>query len=303
MMTTEQGEKYTHLREQSRKLADADDSVRIRSIQTGYWVPYENATLILEQMEDMFTHAPVDRMPNMLLVGPSNNGKTRLLKRFLDSHPTDPNPSGDAMIVPALLVAAPPSPDIDELCRRILEELNAPYREKAKPGERMGTVKKLLKQTATRMLLIDEIQHMLTGGAVKQREFRNAIKDLGNSLQISIVAAGVEEAYTVFATDSQLSNRFHTESLPLWRLDADLAKLLISFERRLPLRCPSNLKSPELVHKLFQMSEGIIGEIYAVLEKASIKAIRTGAECISLKLLDDLRWTKPSARKEHARFA
>ncbi|MDD5249053.1 MAG: TniB family NTP-binding protein [Rhodocyclaceae bacterium] len=296
-------DKYPHLGEQAAAMADADAPQRIRAIQSGVWVPYDRAKAILAHMDELFDHPPIERMPNMLIVGQSNNGKTQILKHFLAKHPPNPNPDGDAAIIPAVFVRAPGTPDIGELCVRILDEVKSPYKETSSPAERIRTVKKVLGRIGTRMLLIDDIQHMLTGGAVKQREFRNGIKDLGNELHISIVAAGIEDAYVVFATDPQLSNRFHPEPLPLWRMDTGMGRLLSSIERKLPLRQPSDLKSAELLQKIAFMSEGTIGEIYDVVKMAAIRAIRDGTERITLELLDGLPWTKPSARKERPALA
>jgi len=293
---------YAHLHESTVLLAEADNETRIQAILKGVWVNYTRAKEIIGQMEELFKHPPINRMPDILISGPSNNGKTEILRRFLSKHPPNPNPGGDRSIIPVLMVSAPPTPDFGELCARMLIELNAPFREAAKPTERMRAVSLVMKQTQTRMLLIDEIQHMLSGGATKQREFRNAIKDLANGLQLSIVAAGVEEASTVFATDPQLSNRFNPEPLPLWKLDTEFGRLLTSIERKLPLRKPSNLKSPELMQQIAFMSEGLIGEVYGVLKKAAVEAIRNGSEQISLKLLSEIRWKPPSARKERPRI-
>lgn len=296
-------DKYLHLADEAAALADADVETRVRAVQAGTWIPYPRAKEILARMEDLLNHPPIPRMPNLLLVAPSNNGKTQILKHFHDKHPSNPNPDGDAAITPVVRVQAPAGPDIGELCKRALIEVNAPYREKATPAERLDAVKKIFRSLGVRMFMIDEIQDMLAGGAVKQRAYRAVIKDLGNALMIPIVAAGVEEAYTVFSTDPQLSNRFDPEFLPLWEADMETGRFLSTLERRLPLREPSNLKAPELLQKIVFMSEGPIGEIHGVVKAAAIQAIRSGAERITLKLLDEIRWTKPSDRKKRPAFA
>jgi hypothetical protein len=300
---TEHSAKYPHLLEPIGALADASGTERIRAIQSGIWVSYARAKQIIAHMGDLLSHPPIDRMPNLLVVGPSNNGKTQVLRRFLSKHAHAPNPDGDAEIIPTVYVGAPPTPDIGDLCVRVLQAVNAPYKEVATPFERIRTVKKILGGTGTRMLMIDDIQHMLSGGPRKQREFRNAIKDLGNELRISIVAAGIEDAYVAFATDPQLSSRFHQEPLPLWSLGDELGRLLAGIEERLPLRKPSELKSPEMLQALLSMSEGTIGEIYGILKMAAIHAIRGGTESITLQSLDGLPWTRPSARKSRPPFA
>lgn len=297
MTMTDERRARSHLSLEVTPIAAADASSRILHVQQGVWVGYERAKQILARMEELLEHPPIDRMPNMLIVGPSNNGKTQILRRFLARHPVDPNPKGDAAIIPAVMVGAPPTPDIGDLCVRILEAIHAPYKSVATAVERIRTVKKILGQTGTRMLLIDDIQHMLTGGAMKQREFRNAIKDLANELKISIVGAGIDEAHIVFATDPQLSNRFHPEPLPLWRPGTELGRLLDTIERKLPLRLASDLKAPELMQRIAFMTEGPIGEIYAVVSRAAIHAIRDGSERITLESLDAINWIRPSERK------
>lgn len=288
---------YPHLLKETAAIIDAPKEDRIRAIQQGTWVTYGHAKIILNRMEELLAHPPILRMPNLLVVGVSNNGKTELLHRFMSKHPADPNLSGNASIIPVIYVGAPGTPDVRDLCTRILRAVNAPFKESGNTFERLFAVKKVLSHTGTRMLLIDDIQHMLTGGAVKQREFRNAIKDLGNELQISIVAAGIEDAYTVFATDEQLSNRFEMAPLPIWKMDMEFGRLLASLEQRLPLRKPSNLKSTGLMQKIYWMSEGPIGEIHGVVKKAAIHAIRNKTEQITMDLLNKLPWIKPSERK------
>jgi hypothetical protein len=52
------------------------------------------------------------------------------------------------------------------------------------------------------MLLMDEIQHLLSCGLRDQRAALNAIKFLANKLRISIVAAGTHEALHVMRRTS-----------------------------------------------------------------------------------------------------
>ena len=300
---TDPTSKYPHLGETAAALADAGAEERIQAIKAGFWIPYDRAKETLARMEELLVHPPIERMPNLMIIGASNNGKTQILTHFMAAHPIDPNPEGDAAVAPVILVDAPPTPDFGDLCVRILDAIKAPYKETASAADRLRTVKKILALVGTRMLLIDEIHNMLTGGPVKQREFRNALKDLGNGLRIPLVAAGIEESYTVFSTDPQLSNRFNPEFLPRWGLDQETGRLLNSMELRLPLRRPSNLKAPELLQKIVFMSEGLIGEIHALVKEAAIKAIRDGTECITLEILDGIRWTRPSERKKRPSLA
>jgi hypothetical protein len=289
---------YPHLSKAAIKLVDLPDDQRILAIKKGAWIPYPRAQQILAQMEELFDHPRIVRMPNMLIVGPSNNGKTQILRHFEEKHKPDPNKDGDYSIVPVLFVEAPGKPDIGAFYDRILEAVWQPYSIRAKDPEKELEVKKVLRSIQLKVLMIDEIQHLVAGGQAKQREFRNSLKSLGNQLQISIIAAGVNEAFNAFNTDEQLSNRFEPEFLPKWSLNNEYGDLLESFERRIPLRKPSNLRAdPAIAQKVLWMSEGILGEIHEVLKRAAILAIKEKTEQITLKIIEKIRWTMPSKRK------
>jgi hypothetical protein len=75
----------------------------------------------------------------------------------------------------------------------------------------------LLSTVGVKMLIVDEIQHVLAGPMLRQRHFLNVIKYLGNSLQIPIVAAGTHDAFNAIQTDPQLSFRARVAAA----LDAD----------------------------------------------------------------------------------
>jgi hypothetical protein len=151
----------------------------------------------------------------------------------------------------------------------------------------------LLKEVQTRMLMIEEIHHMLAGSPTRQRTFLNTIKYVGNELQIPIVGIGTKAAFNALQIDPQLSNRFVPEALPRWEADAEYLKLLASFERSGAVRA----RRASLALKVLAMSEGTIGEISAVLTKAAVRAIEFGTERIDMKILDSIGWVAPSDRK------
>ena len=295
MMSTESP--YSHLNEVAQDYVGKTDEERIHYIQTGSWIPYTRAKEVLGHLDELLRHPRIDRMPHMLLVGPSNNGKTQILKRFLSQNPPDPNPSGDYSIIPVLMVEAPSAPDIGTFYDRILSAINQPFSLKAPVRDKERIVLAVLHKVGLKILLIDEIHHLIAGGQVKQREFRNTLKSLGNMLKISIVGAGVDEALNAFNTDPQLSNRFEPQFLPKWSMNKEYAKLLGTLERRTPLKKHSNLGSNDLAQKIFGMGEGIIGEIHEVVKRAAVHGIRSGDESITLATLDKIRWTQPSKRK------
>ena len=85
--------------------------------------------------------------------------------------------------------------------------------------------------------------------------------------------------------------------LPRWELDELFLRLLMSFERMLPLKEASNLHEMTLATRLMSLSEGYIGELSQLLSAAAVHAIQSGREKIDGKVLDEIRWTSPSQRK------
>lgn len=288
---------YSHLNDsaiESLVLSDADRIYRIRSER---WIGYPKAKQILAKLEDLLIYPKTQRMPNILIVGDTNNGKTMLAQRFKGLHPAIDNPSGDGILAPVLLVQAPPIPDEGRFYNAILELLFAPYKSSERVDKKQFQAIKLLRYVGLKVLIIDEIHHILAGNLNRQKAFLNVIKYLGNELQISIVGVGTRDAFRALQTDPQLSNRFEPVTLPRWEMDHDFQRLLASFERMLPLKQASNLADQELASTLYAMSEGYIGELSRLLSGASALAINSGTEQISAKLLKQVDWTPPSKRK------
>lgn len=288
---------YSHLNDSAVEALTLSDAERIHKIRSERWIGYPKAKQILAKLEDLLIYPRTHRMPNLLVVGDTNNGKTMLAQRFMNLHPADDNPDGEGIIAPVLLVQAPPVPDEGRFYNAILEMLFAPYRPSERIDKKQFQVIKLLRYIGLKVLVIDEIHHILAGNMNRQKAFLNVIKYLGNELQISIVGVGTKDAFRALQTDPQLSNRFEPVTLPRWEMDHDFQRLLASFERMLPLKQPSGLAQQELASTLFAMSEGYIGELSRLLSDASALAIKSGTEQISAKLLQQLDWTPPSRRK------
>lgn len=286
-----------HLNEAAKAALSLSDAERIDRARSARWIGYTRAKQVLAKLEVLLTHPKQHRMPNMLLVGDTNNGKTLLVNRFEKLHPEREHPDGDRLCLPVLNIQAPPTPDEARFYNTILEKLGAPYRSADRIDKKQFQSIRILSKIETKVLIIDELQHVLAGSDQKRRNFLNTIKYLGNELQIPIVGVGTKDAFNAIQTDPQLSNRFEPAILPRWEMGSEYLKLLASFERMMPLKKPSGLIENALALKVLSMSEGTIGEISSLLGRAAVKAIETGGERISSKLLDSLDWTRPSERK------
>jgi hypothetical protein len=292
---------YPHLSERAREALKLPVEERINRIRKARWIMYTRAEEILEQLEDLLTHPKTHRMPNLLIYGDTNNGKTMIVNRFNSKHAAYDNPDGEGAVVPVLLIQCPPVPDEGRFYNAILEAIYSPYKASDRPDKKQFQTIKMLRRINLMMLILDELHNLIAGNLNKQRHFLNTIKYLGNELQIPIVGVGTKDALVALRTAPELANRFEPAELPRWQMNEEYLRLLSSFERMLPLKKASDLIQDEIAVKLLSMSEGLIGELSAILIKAAVKAVKSGQEQITVKLLDSIKWIPPSKRSGYAR--
>jgi len=298
-MSIEPESAYPHLDAKAvAKLALPDDERKL-SIRAGTWIALNHVKKALKKLEELKSHPPVTRMPCLLIIGAPFSGKTSILEHFRDLNPPDLDPASELMRCPVLMIDSPPKPDLADFYSSILDALMTPYKPTAPPYEKYSQVKRLFKQLGVRILIIDEIHNLIAGSQNRQREFRNSLRRLGNEAKICLVASGIEEAYTAFNADPQLSSRFVPMELPRWSPGTELGTLLMTLEKRTPLKKPSGLHLPKLMTAIHSRSESNLGDICDLVKEAAIAAIDTGAECITEKLIASLDWVPPSKRKTY----
>ncbi|MBX9907838.1 MAG: TniB family NTP-binding protein [Beijerinckiaceae bacterium] len=295
-------EAYEHLHRSVRSLADEDEAARIRRIRTDRWIGYARAEAALETLEDLLTFPKRTRMPNLLVVGPTNNGKTMIVEKFRRAHPvreaTDA-PDGTASM-PVLKVQMPPGPDECRFFGAILDALGMPHAPHGRVAAKQDAALRVLRATGVRVLVIDELHNLLSGSVLQQRRLLNLLRWLGNELQIALVGVGTAEALRAIRSDDQLANRFEPFPLPLWIDDDGFRRLLSTLEAVLPLRRPSGLAESAMALRILAASEGVLGEIVSMVTKAAVLAISSGVEAITMRVLDGSGFVRPSERRRVA---
>jgi TniB protein len=151
-----------------------------------------------------------------------------------------------------------------------------------------------------RLTSIDEVHNLLSGAQSQQRRMLNLLRWLGNELQIPLVAVGTAEALRAVQSDDQLANRFEPRGLPPWKDGEEYRQLLSTLEAVLPLRRASHLARPALAGKILSTAEGILGELVAMVTRAAVRAVTSGAEAITAKILDEVGFVSPSQRRRVA---
>lgn len=274
---------------------------RIDQILKDRWIGHTRSKEILKAMEMLLRFPKSGRMQNILVVGEPNSGKTTIARRFLNSHPSylatvEEESTGhpyEVLVRPVVMLQCPHIPHEKRLYYNVLDELNLPYRKTTRAEYLQQQVVAALIDMKVRILILDEIHHILSGSPAKQREFLNLIKYLSNEAQISIVALGTNEATFALKSDRQLDTRFDKLIIPKWKYDNDFLRLLATLDKLLLLKEESKLPSPELSKKIYVMSNGIIGEVIKIIKLSSIRAIESGTERITPKVLDSINYISP----------
>jgi len=96
----------SHLHPASRPIALLSDAERIAHIRADRWIGYTRAQKALAKLEDLFTQPQRQRMANLLLIGPTNNGKSMIIEKFRRAHQLEPAEHAAYETIPLLLVVS-----------------------------------------------------------------------------------------------------------------------------------------------------------------------------------------------------
>lgn len=293
---------FEHLLKPMRQVMSLDDEERLKAIhKVERWIPYPAGQKILTRIEELYTWPNKARMPNMLIVGPTNNGKTTLIDRFLKVS-LQPYMVGDLRITPVLKIELGPKPTLSQCYTDILTALGAPHRASARLEVLQQQALTLLRRVETRMIIIDELHNIEYSNRQAQGQILAMLKYLGNQLQIPIVAVGTEKAWNALKSDPQMANRFEPFPLPRWRDGNQLLQLLASFGQLLPLQKPSRLADPAIGKLVLGLTDGSIGDISRLMETAAKHAIRGGAERITPEVLAGCGYVSLAQKRHEVEF-
>jgi len=288
-------EDLEHLHDSARALARLPDIERVGHVRADRWIGYSRAGEALSLLEDLFRWPTRQRMPNLLVTGPTNNGKSMIVEKFRRLH--SPFSEPDREQIPVLVVQMPSDPSVTRFYVALLRAAGAPLRPRERLAELEQRALGVLRGVGVRVLVIDELHNVLAGHGPARREFLNLLRYLGNELHVPLVGVGTREAYLVIRSDDQLENRFEPFILPTWQPDEQARQLLASFAASFPLRRPSTIATPAMARYLLTRSEGTIGELARLLSQAALIAIETGEEAITADTLRKAAYTGPTERR------
>lgn len=288
-----------HLVPEAQEVAALPNEDRLRRVRTDRWIGYSRAVKIVDHLSRIVEGPAKQRMPNALIIGPTNNGKSMVVEKFRRRHVARSSaaPTGEAEIIPIVCMQMPSEPSISRFYALLLAAVGSPPMPRLRVSELENLALRIMRRIGARILVIDELHNLLVGKKPTQQEFLNLVRFIGNELRISIVGVGTRDAYLAIRSDDQLENRFEPMLLPIWEEGEELSSLLASFAASLPLRNPSSLGSPDVARYILARTGGTIGEIARLLTASAAVAIETGREAIDDKTFSLVDYESPIERK------
>ncbi|MDJ0459687.1 TniB family NTP-binding protein [Arthrobacter sp. NQ7] len=100
----------SHLHPSVRDTARLHANERVELIRADRWIGYPRAVEAVARLETLLCWPGKQRMPNLLLIGPTNNGKSMIVEKFRRGHL--PVAETEREHIPVLCVQMPSEPSV-----------------------------------------------------------------------------------------------------------------------------------------------------------------------------------------------
>jgi len=252
----------------------------LAAIERDRWIGYPSGDAGLLRLSELYAMRARVRMPCLLIYGVSGAGKSMLLEKFKRDHaPKRASKNGQQSIIATQM---PPVPALRSLYGEIVRTLGGNVRPTARFYELEHTAISLIAHANPRMLIIDEIQHLLSCSAREQRAALNMVKFLSNERRMTVVAAGTHEALHVMRFDPQIASRFEQMELPVWTESEELRRFIAGYLAMLPVRKDPAAIDQRFVEYLLALTDGVTGRIIDLLRRAAADALTHKSRTVGL---------------------
>jgi SpoVK/Ycf46/Vps4 family AAA+-type ATPase len=281
-----------HLFDSVRSYLDRNMEDRIAYIRAPRWIGHRVAMQAHERLAELLSRPPTLRTRGLIIVGPYANGKTMIAERFAVEHLK----TADQQKV--WVVQTREGAGLAHFYGSILHALRAPTGNSRDIGRKAEQVDHLLGSLKPRILIFDEFHNALRGRSRDVEAVFAFLRRIGRQYDISPVLIGEVAVYDFINATSEMASRFELLAVPRWQYGEEFLALLDSLEGALPLERSSDLSDELLARKIFQLSEGLIGEIVAIVTTAAVAAARSGAERITKAVVAELSYIPVSKRRQ-----
>jgi hypothetical protein len=260
-----------------RETRSADQ--RLASLGNEIILPYPRATRVRDEIEKIIERGRRAFWVGAMIAGPRSNGRSTLVKQITDE-----------MGQGAWLLTMPTRAAFDDFwfalrakARRSSEYYDMPS------GARQTEAHRALVDAAKaglQLIIVDCCENLLDVSAARRRLMLHCAAIAWDVSQVPVVLVGTPTLASRILSDRDRVGLYEIILLPQWRLNAEFLDLLQAWDDALPLKQASGLADRELAMHLYALSDGLLGVLASVLTKATIGAILTKEEKITIPLLD-----------------
>jgi hypothetical protein len=277
----------THVRPEMRAFLAIGGRERLKQCWDKVLVPTPGLREAFAAMTDCLD-APLETKPRGLIItGEADTGKSRAMVAFRDRHPKTRDENSEFATCPVVYVQAPDSPSKETLLKAILNEVGFPIRCRPKDPDLVQFTVNTLRNCRVGTIMIDELHNIEPETLSKEVvAFLRFLKSFINALGRPLVVGGTPIVRDLLRSEDQIAGRFkRVVQLKPLKID-HFALTVLSFEKLIPLRRPSDFKANEdIIQFLYSATGGLIGNLSYLLHDACQLAIDSGEERITLHLL------------------
>lgn len=279
------------LRPEMREFLAIEGRERLYACWDRVWIPTPATDEVFLALQDCMNAAPSTKPRGLILTGDADTGKSRTMTAFRDRHEPRVDLDSEYAEHPVVYMTAPDNPEPVVVLKKLLAEIGHPLRYNPTPADLRSHTVMMLKACRVGTVIIDEVHGIqrdrLTSKIV---DFLIFLKNLINDTGRPFVVGGTTVVLDIFGSSDEMGGRLNN----VMRLKpftlAEFVKVLLTFERMLPLRERTDFRASEASIQLaYTITQGYIGRLNYLLHDACQLAIINGEERITTATLERVK--------------
>lgn len=253
-------------------------------IPHGYYVPHDLFERVLALLIRRVTKPNPFRARGALLVAAPDNGKSVLLRALIASLDESVYEDRSPDSITSVYFDAPVGATWRTLFLSIGERIGIPLPQRGRSDIFLPRIVKGLKERDTKVIVVDELNNLVSGPIKSQHQVLEFLRTLSNHLGIPVIAAGTLRALSAVELDSQYLSRWPPIRLPEWPLNREYLALLKELEEEMGLPGGS-FSCREHAPLVWLQSHGLVGPTVRVLNNTLELANACGSSVITPELI------------------